>query len=99
MSSATTATRLILSLFLVQRLIRDLSGTSASTAEAREGCQWTDDGATQKFSEGGSESQRQGSNEMPSKRVFCGNSNHWQTAIFGRFVESQLHLLGTRGRE
>ena len=33
-----------------------------------------------------------GRKEMPSKQVFCGNSNHWQTAIFGRFVESQLHL-------
>jgi hypothetical protein len=27
-------------------LIRDLSGTSASTTQAWEGCQWTDDGAT-----------------------------------------------------
>jgi hypothetical protein len=35
----------MLSLFLVQWL-RDLSGTNASTARAREGCQWADDDAT-----------------------------------------------------
>jgi len=106
-SSATKQSSLMLSFcFLVQRLIRDLPGTSASTTKAWEGCQWTDNDAT---------IMREAKNSPrvdPRKSLGMGfEGNAAQTgpfveariigrpAIFGRFVESQLHILGTRGRD